>query len=60
VNIPTLRVMSYVGFLFGIMNILTWFIFNPSMWWIGFLHIPLFTISIYGFLLTLFKRKRYT
>ena len=60
VNIPTLRVMSYVGFLFGIMNILTWFIFNPSMWWMGVLHIPLFTISIYGFLLTLFKRKRYT
>jgi len=59
VNIPVLRIMSYVGFLFGIMNMLTWFVFDPSMWWIGVLHIPLFVISIYGFVLTFLKKKIY-
>ncbi len=59
VNIPALRVMSYIGLLFGIMNMLTWFVLDPSMWWVGVLHIPLFIISIYGFVLT-FLKKRYT
>ena len=58
VNLPTFRVTSFVGILFGIMNMLTWFVFNPSMGWMGVLHIPLFLISIYGFILSInYKTK---
>jgi hypothetical protein len=28
------------------------FILNPSMWWMGIMHIPLITISLYAFAIT--------
>jgi hypothetical protein len=52
VNIITMRLTSFVGTMFGVTNEVEWFILNPSMWWMGILHIPLITISIYAFAIT--------
>jgi hypothetical protein len=52
VNIITMRVTSFVGTMFGVTNEVEWFILNPSMWWMGILHIPLITISLYAFAIT--------
>jgi len=58
VNITTLRVTSLVGAIIGFYNILTNFIFYPSLlWWNGVLHIPLITISAYALVLSL-KNER--
>jgi hypothetical protein len=43
--------MSFVGVYFGIINVVIWFVVYPSGWWMGVLHIPLLTISIYAFVL---------
>lgn len=48
VDKQTLSTISYVGLLFGIMNILTWFVFNQNNWWMGVLHLPLVIISFLG------------
>jgi len=39
---------AYVGLLFGLLNLLTWFVFIPASWWMGVLHLPLVVVSIYG------------
>jgi len=52
VNLVVLRVMSFIGIYFGIVNVVVWFLVFPSGWWMGVLHIPLFVISIYAFLLS--------
>lgn len=39
---------SYVGLLFGILNLLTWFVFMPANWWMGVLHLPLVIVSVVG------------
>jgi len=51
VNPAVLRVTSFVGMLFGAVNMLVWFVVMPSAWWMGVLHIPLLMISIYAFVL---------
>lgn len=48
VDKSTLSTISYVGILFGIMNMLTWFVFNLDRWWMGVLHLPLVIISLVG------------
>ena len=57
VNIVTFRVSAFVGALLGVVNIVTWFVLNPSMWWMGMLHIPLLTISILSFTLSFAARR---
>jgi len=52
VNRPMMRVTSYVGIMFGATNEVEWFVLHPSMWWMGIMHIPLITISLYAFALT--------
>lgn len=44
----TLSVVSYVGLLFGLFNMSTWFIMQPENWWMGVLHLPLLIIAFYG------------
>lgn len=57
VNIATFRVTSIVGTILGIMNILTNFFVEPSVyWWNGVLHLPLAAISTYGLILSFGKR----
>lgn len=52
VNIATLRVTSFMGILLGILNISLVFT-GANIWISGVLHVPLLTISIYGFILSL-------
>ncbi|UCB46106.1 MAG: hypothetical protein JSV25_01395 [Spirochaetota bacterium] len=52
INIPTLRVTSYVGAVFGILNMISWFIMESQFWWMGVLHVPLLVISLYAFVLS--------
>jgi hypothetical protein len=54
-NLVTMRISSYVGIMFGVVNVVEWFIINPYMWWMGIMHIPLITISIYAFAYTFRK-----
>jgi hypothetical protein len=51
INLALLRIMSFVGIYFGIINVVIWFAVYPSGWWMGVLHIPLLTISVYAFVL---------
>jgi hypothetical protein len=52
VNHPTMRVTGYVGVMFGVTNVVEWFVLQPSMWWMGIMHVPLITISLYAFAMT--------
>lgn len=47
-----MRVTSYIGIMFGATNEVEWFVLHPSMWWMGIMHIPLITISLYAFAIT--------
>jgi hypothetical protein len=58
VNIWLLRVTSFVGMIFGIINVLMWFVFQTEFMWVGVLHIPLLVISVYGFLLSIFGNRK--
>lgn len=53
---PTLSIISYVGFIFGLLNIITWFVMQTENWWMGVLHLPLVILSFYG-LLVAHKQK---
>lgn len=53
---PTLSIISFIGFIFGMMNILTWFVFQNQNWWMGILHLPLVILSFYALLLS---RRRF-
>ena len=56
VNIATLRVTSLVGLIIGIYNMWVNFFISPGeLWWNGVLHIPLLSISLYAFILSLLK-----
>jgi hypothetical protein len=57
VNLPLLRVMSFVGIYFGIVNMIVWFIVIPPGWWMGVLHIPLLSISFFAFILGIGRKK---
>ncbi len=57
VNFVTMRVTSFVGIMFGIINMFFNFIIFPeTMWWNGVLHILLVLISVYSFILA-FREK---
>lgn len=45
---PTLSIVSYVGFIFGLLNMTTWFGLQTDNWWMGVLHLPLVILSFYG------------
>lgn len=48
VHKPTLSIISYVGFIFGLLNMMTWFALQTEIWWMGVLHLPLMILSFYG------------
>jgi hypothetical protein len=50
-NRTVLRITSFVGILFGLVNMVTWFALEPWGWWMGILHMPLVGISAYAFVL---------
>jgi hypothetical protein len=55
VNIVTMRVSAFIGILFGLMNVITWFALRPAMWWMGVLHVPLLLISSLCFVLSMMQ-----
>ncbi len=52
VNTVTLRVTSFVGLMFGVINMITWFFLNTEYWWMGICHLPLLINSLVGFILS--------
>ncbi|MHA1695174.1 MAG: hypothetical protein ACTSUG_07940 [Candidatus Helarchaeota archaeon] len=57
INRPTIRVNSFIGIIFGLINIMNVFISPLNYWWITILHIPLLSISVYMFILSIKKEK---
>lgn len=55
---PLLSVISYVGLLFGIMNMITWFILRRPDFWMGVLHLPLLILSGYGLIIAHIHKGR--
>ena len=54
VNLPMVRVMSFVGCVIGIYNMLWAAIIGGSIGaYLAFIHIPLLTISIHSFILSI-------
>ena len=47
-----LRVTSFAGMLFGVVNMIVWFGMQPWGWWMGVMDIPLVVISAYAFVLS--------
>lgn len=58
INFITLKVTSFIGLLFGIVNMITWFIMDIEMWWMGILHMPLLLISLYVFIVSRKELKK--
>lgn len=59
INIKLLKIMSFIGIYYGILNQITWFVLNPVYWWMGILHLPLLINSIIGFIIAIKEEKRY-
>jgi hypothetical protein len=55
INRPILRIASFAGVITAGLNILQWF-FLTSHIWMGIVHLPLLTISLYGLILAMQKR----
>ncbi len=51
INLTTLKVTGFIGLLFGVINMIVWFILNRELWWMGVLHLPLLVISFYVFIM---------
>jgi hypothetical protein len=56
VNPIVLRITALAGIITGLLNVMQWFI-STSHPWIGILHIPLLTISIYALVLSFGKKR---
>ncbi|MHA1492232.1 MAG: hypothetical protein ACTSRI_21595 [Promethearchaeota archaeon] len=55
INKVTVRITSFIGIYFGVMNMTYAFADPIQFWWLGILHVPLLTISLYMFILSIFK-----
>lgn len=55
VNLATIRMASFIGTYFGVLNMIYW-LPSPTTWWLAILHIPLLTISLYLFIKSLRER----
>lgn len=53
INVQAVRVTSFVGLYFGVMNMLTWFVLDKVYWWMGVLHLPLLINSCIAFIISL-------
>lgn len=41
----TPAIVGWLGLIFGLLNMLTWFVVKPASWWMGILHVPLLVIT---------------
>lgn len=44
-DVTTRTIVGWLGLIFGMLNMLTWFVINPDSWWMGTLHVPLLIIA---------------
>ena len=58
VNRSTLRATSFAGIITGVLNVMQFFLRTRYSWWMGVLHLPLLTISVYAFVLSFSKIQR--
>jgi hypothetical protein len=59
INMTLLKMVSFIGIYYGLLNQMTWFVLNPVYWWMGILHFPLLINSIFGFIIAIKEEKRY-
>lgn len=59
VNKPVFRITAFAGLATSVFGLVAFFILKPDYWWMGILHLPLFAISLYCFLLSFHKAKEY-
>jgi hypothetical protein len=57
VNKPVLRVTSFVGFVIGLFNVMSFFVMPGYPLWLLILHTPLIFISLYDLLLPIMMNK---
>lgn len=53
----TLSVASFVGMIFGLINLVVWFGLASHSWWMGVLHLPLVVIAIFGLIEARVRRQ---
>lgn len=41
----TRAIVGWLGTIFGLLNMITWFVLDPESWWMGVLHVPLMIIA---------------
>jgi hypothetical protein len=58
VNVYVLRVTSFVGFLIGIFNVMSFFVMPGYTLWNLFLHTPLILVSMYGLIIPILVKKK--
>jgi len=59
INRATVRVTGLAGMITGLLNVVTWLIVNrETMWWMGVLHLPQLSISIYALVISLRKAAK--
>ena len=51
INRPVLRITGFAGVITAVFNVLQWFFFT-SYTWLGIVHLPLLTISLYSLILS--------
>lgn len=43
----TRAIVGWLGLIFGLLNMMTWFVISPDSWWMGILHLPLLVIATF-------------
>ena len=43
----TRATVGWLGTIFGLLNMMTWFVIDPASWWMGILHLPLLVIAAF-------------
>ena len=57
VNKPVLRATSFVGFVIGLFNFMSYFVMPGYPLWLLILHIPLIFVSLYGLMLPIIVKQ---
>ncbi len=52
INFQSLRIISFIGLMFGVVNEITCFMLSVDMWWMGILHLPLLIVSLFTFIVS--------
>lgn len=43
----TRAIVGWLGSIYGLLNMVTWFVTDPESWWMGMLHVPLLVIAAF-------------